>query len=76
MLNLYANSINPNGFISLVKNTVEKNDPDFSHENRKIISTFIIASILVLAFITNGTQFQKNFELAKMSEIATYTSTI
>lgn len=73
MLNLYTDAINPNGFISLVSKSNQSNIKIFERENRKIISAFAVVSLIVISAISNGAQFQQNFELERMTS---FTSSI
>jgi len=53
MLNLYANAIDQNGFMSLVSKNVNDNTRYFERQNRKIISSFAVVSFIVLSAIAN-----------------------
>jgi hypothetical protein len=69
MFNLYAQATNPNGFIALVKNyghAVTYND---EINNRKIVFSFAIASLIILSAISNGTEFQYALELDRANAI-------
>ena len=53
MLNLYANAIDQNGFMSLVSKNGNDNSKYFESQNRKIISSFAVVSLIVLSVIAN-----------------------
>ncbi len=75
MLNLYANA-DRRGFLSLVASKPNNDLNEVMADNRKIISTFAVLSILIISVIANGSQYQTNFELQKQSTIASYTSMV
>ncbi len=76
MLNLYTDAIDPNGFMSLVSKNVNTTTKIFERENRKIITSFAIISLIVLSAISNGVQFQQNFEQERASKVISLTSAI
>ena len=76
MLNLYANAIDQNGFISLVSKDVNDNSKDFKRQNRMVISSFAVVSLIVLSVITNGVEFQQNVEQEKMATMTSYINAV
>jgi len=76
MYNLYANSIDPNGFISLVSNNKEVSSEENRISNRKILSGFAVASLLIVSVMVNGSQSQKIAEYQEFAKLASYTSSV
>lgn len=73
MFNLYADAIDPNGFMGLVSKNINANDPGTEVESRKIIASFTIVSVLVLSIIATDTISQ---QFTKASTAASYTSAV
>ncbi len=71
MFNLYANSIDPNGFISLVSNNKEVTSEENRISNRKILSGFAVASLLIVSVMA-----QKIAEYQEFARLASYTSSV
>ena len=69
MFNLYANSIDPNGFISLVSNNKEVSSEENRISNRKILSGFAVASLLIVSVTANGSQSQKIAEYQEFANL-------
>lgn len=76
MFNLYANSIDPNGFISLVSKNADVTTEENRISNRKILSGFAVASLLIISVMANGSQSQKIAEYQELAKLASYTSTV
>ncbi len=76
MFNLYANAINPDGFISLVSKNTNNTNEDHTISNRKILSGFAVASLLIVSVMANGSQSQKNAEYQEFAKLASYTSSV
>ena len=76
MLNLYRNSIDPNGFISLVSKNTENTTEEHRISSRKILSGFAVASLLIVSVMANGSQSQKIAEFQEFAKIASYTTSV
>ncbi len=76
MLNLYANAIDQNGFMSLVSKNVNDNSKYFESQNRKIISSFVVVSLIFLLVITSGVEFQQNVEQEKLATMTSYINAV
>ncbi len=75
MLNLYANETR-NGIMKLVGKTEKTNVADINVENRRVLSSFAVLSLLILSVIANGSQVQASFEQQQQATIASFTSTL
>ena len=58
MFNLYTNAIDQNGFMGLVNKNINDVSKTQKVENRRILSGFVILSMLVLTVISTGSQNQ------------------
>lgn len=58
MFNLYSNAIDTNGFINLVSKKRITKSSNYQNNNRKIISLFAVASLMVITLINSGVEFQ------------------
>lgn len=76
MFNLYSDSIDPNGFISLVSKTADNTNEEHRLSNRKILSGFAVASLLIVSVMANGSQSQKIAEIQQFAKIASYTTSV
>lgn len=76
MFNLYANSIDPNGFISLVSKNSDVTTEEHRISSRNILSGFAIASLLIVSVMANGSQSQRIAEFQEFAKIASYTSSV
>ena len=72
MFNLYNDAVDQNGFMGLVGKGEKAISEKEAKENRWIVSSFAVFSVLIISVISNGSQAQAGFEAQKFAKLASH----